>query len=104
MQRIAKIKGDISPKKSPTIHSKYTDNYSTRHITENNNDKTDSFVDNGGFNTDMKKYSSLTILREYLFHIVIFSFLIFGFIIPIYLNSTVIIKNMQRNSTKMEDY
>ena len=90
------IKGDISPKKSPTIHSKYTDNYSTRHITENNNDETDSFVDNGGFNADMKKYSSLTILREYLFHIVIFSFLIFGFIIPIYLNSTVIIKNINQ--------
>ena len=89
------LKDLLSPKKSPSFRSRYTDNYSTGKDSSNL-EKVESFIDTGGFNIDVKKYHSLTILREYLSHCVIFTCIILAFIIPIYTNTKEIIENINQ--------
>ena len=89
------LKDLLSPKKSPSFRSRYTDNYSSGKD-KSNLEEAESFIDTGGFNIDVKKYHSLTILREYLSHCVIFTCLIIAFIIPIYTNTQKIIENINQ--------
>ena len=87
------LKDLLSPKKSPSFRSRYTDNYSTGKD-KSSLEEAESFIDTGGFNIDVKKYHSLTILREYLYHCVIFTCIILAFIIPIFINTKEIIENI----------
>ena len=91
------IKEDLSPKKSPSIISRYKSNYSLNNILDKNDtDEASSFIESNGFSSDIKKYYPLTILREYLSHCIIFLFLLFGFIFPIYFNSINTIKDINQ--------
>ena len=90
------LKDVLSPKKSPSIHSRFNDNYSFNSLNKKNSNESSSLVESNGFSTDIKKYSPLTVLREYLSHCVFFLILVFGFIIPIYINSKDIINNINQ--------
>ena len=46
-----------------------------------------SYISNNGFNSDIRKYYPLTISRHYFVHSVIFSCILFAFIIPLYIYS-----------------
>ena len=89
-----------------TIHNKFSvksnNNYNTsldQSIVNKTLDNTimdESSLNNNGFNIDIKKYNSLTILTEYIYLYLIFLFTLLGFISPIYIYSINTIKNINQ--------
>ena len=91
------IKDIQSIQKNQTIKSSSLDNYSFNKSNDKKNvDEISSLLGNSGFNTDIKKYLPLTIIRGFLSHCVYFSIVVIGFIFPIYYYSLCIIQNINQ--------
>ena len=76
-------------KESKGIRTKRRNGLVQRHSVHFNDAKKGdiTFLSNSGFNSDIKKYSPLTKSTHFFIHSVIFSILLFAFIIPIYIYS-----------------
>ena len=90
------MRDDISPKKNQSIDSYINHNAIHGEGRNFSEDELETLADSISFSTDFKKYNSLTVLKGYLIHCVIFTLLLCIFIIPIYIHSINIIKNINQ--------
>ena len=94
------MKDDFTPKKNASIDYSFNNINSISHLEEEDkhylDEKLETLSSRIGFNIDDKKYYSLTVLKEFLIHCVLFSCLLCAFIIPINIISIFIIKNINQ--------
>ena len=91
------IKDDLSPKKVHSLHNTSIDDSLVYRQSDNTSSLDESStLNNNGFSIDSRQYSSLTVLREYLSHLIIFLSILISFIIPIYIYSNNMIKNINQ--------
>jgi hypothetical protein len=90
------MKDELSPKKSRILHNTSVDESLIYKQTDHFSSLDDSSINNSGFNIDSRQFSSLTVLRQLLYHCFLFVFILCCFITPLYILSINTIKNINQ--------
>ena len=95
-QNQTEILGDQNSQKKLFKATSLMDNSMKEKLEKKLNEEKVSLIGSNGFNTDVKRYLSLTVLREYYFHEGIMLIIITGFIIIVYYVSFQMIKDINQ--------
>jgi hypothetical protein len=90
------MKDELSPKKSRILHNTSVDESVIYKQTDQFSSLDDSSINNSGFNIDSRQFSTLTVLRQLLYHCFLFLFILCCFIAPLYILSINTIKNINQ--------